>query len=149
MKIPDTFADDARVMSIQPLAQKYDIGCMMAGRWRKSLGIKPPAINAINYMQLDSLIRDKRSTRDIMKIMGCSRSPINDRKRARGLARKYNKKSDEDAHVEKRECMVDPKDRLEQYIEKRMRQFHMTRKAVNNWFNTPTGQNILREYPIR
>ena len=146
-QIPKSFRAHAQE-SVSGLAVDYGVSERMIYKWREKLGIPSPRTNSIDYCKMDDLIKSNKSTTEIMAIMGCVKSTVNDRKRK--VLKRAPRINGPEIHVERRETVVPPSNRLEQFIAKRMRQFHQTREVVTNWLhNTVAGQSVLKEYPIR
>ena len=126
--------NDLSTLSAKECAHKYQVTDPTIYAWRKRAGIKVSKGNALDYPKMISLINEGKTTTEIMKLLKCSRSPIDDQKRRMGKGSGRRGKGHvhlkHEVHVEVAEPCIPPEMRPRLIIERKMARFSKAHRAA-------------------
>jgi hypothetical protein len=96
----------------------------------------------VDYDAMDGLIRKRKTTREIMAALGCSKTVVNDHKRKAGLGKTIIK-STKSLHYEPREEIIPPADRLSRAVKIKQKNLEFTSAQMDWWLQGPAGRQFL------
>jgi hypothetical protein len=140
--VPANFRDVARRNKKADLiAEYFGVTPRTIGNWFKRAGIEHKRPNAVDHAKLTDLITQGKSKHEIMAILGCSKSVVNDHKRKMGLGstRVTRRTYGPEVHVEAREPYMPLSDR----IERKRRNMHLNHEQFNVWINGVAGKQFM------
>jgi len=147
MNLTPQIISDLSTLSAKECALKYHVTPETICNWRRRAGINLPKNNALDYPRMISLINEGKTTTDIMKLLKCSRSPIDDQKRRMGKGSGRRGKGHvhlkHEVHVEVAEPCIPPEMRPRLIIERKMARFSKAHRAA--WVGGMAYQQTLGE----
>jgi uncharacterized protein YjcR len=129
-------------MTTKELAYKYHVSDRTIDNWKQKSGIVFRKANAIDYDRMDDLIREFKTTREIMAAMGCVKSTVNLRKQKLGLGRKAMTHGSK-IRYEQSEKIIPPAERLEQAIKIKRKNLCFTSTQMDWWLKGPAGAQFI------
>ena len=147
MNLTPQIISDLSTLSAKECALKYHVCDRTIYEWRKRAGVKVPKDNGLDYEKMISLIKQGKTTTEIMKLLNCSRSPIDDQKRRMGKGSGRRGKGHvhlkHEVHVEVAEPCIPPEMRPRLIIERKMARFSKAHRAA--WVGGLAYQQTLEE----